>query len=240
MLQPRHECEYRAAFIKDINLQDGTVIQAGSQFLKIWELSNPGPSVWPKDTRLQFVGGDRMANDLDTSSANPGFEIELAGVGESVCVSADLKAPAHPGRYVSYWRLVAPSGEPFGHRVWCDILVEEGSESSSNSAGSSTMIFPMVDCTKERVKKAWSQTESNLDVDVAPVALSSAGTNTFTVTTIMSDRPTTTGSLTDDQLSSVSGRYIGRSAASSVLGFDDSVGSQGDDADCFVVITRSE
>jgi len=239
MLQVRHESKYQAAFVKDINLQDGTVIQAGSQFLKIWEMSNPGPSVWPKDTHLQFVGGDRMVNDLDTSAAKPGFKIELADVGESVCVSADLKAPAYPGRYVSYWRLVSPSGEPFGHRVWCDIFVEEGSESSSDSAGSSTMIFPLVDCTEAQIKSAWSRTESNLDADVAAVALSPGGTTTFTATTITSDRRTTTASLTDDQLSNVSGQYVGRSAASSVLGYDESVGSQDDDAD-FVVITRGE
>lgn len=28
-----------------------------------------------------------------------------------------------PGRYVSYWRLCAPEGQRFGHRVWVDIQV---------------------------------------------------------------------------------------------------------------------
>ncbi|GJJ76370.1 next to BRCA1 gene 1 protein [Entomortierella parvispora] len=223
--QTHHETQYRAAFVKDINLQDGTVIQAGSQFLKIWEISNPGPSVWPKNTRLQFVGGDRMVNDLESTPSTPGFQIELASVGESVCVSADLKAPAYPGRYVSYWRLVAPSGEPFGHRVWCDIVVEEGSESSSNSAGSSTMIFPLVDCTEAQIKKEWSRV-------AAAIAPSSTGT------TITSDRRTVTASLTDDQLSSVSHQHMATSAVSSVLDYDESLESQDNDSD-FVLIEDS-
>ncbi|KAF9201543.1 hypothetical protein BGZ49_008224 [Haplosporangium sp. Z 27] len=135
-----------ASFVKDINLHDGTVIQAGSQFLKIWEMRNSGPSEWPKDTVIQHVGGDRMFTDSDVDVKAPYFKVPLAAVGDSVCVTADLKAPSQPGRYISYWRLVsAPSGEPFGQRIWCDILVEECSESGSDSVGSSIMIFPTVD-----------------------------------------------------------------------------------------------
>lgn len=151
MVSARQEPEYNATFVKDINIFDGTVIQAGSQFLKIWELSNTGPTEWPVDTVLQYVGGDRMFTDSDVDVSKPKFKIILASVGESVCVTADLKAPALPGRYISYvflsfvciitcflflinyckffnlrqnvnryWRLVAPSGERFGHRVWCE------------------------------------------------------------------------------------------------------------------------
>ena len=34
-------------------------------------------------------------------------------------------APAAPGKYVSYWRLVTPGGAQFGHRLWIDISVTE-------------------------------------------------------------------------------------------------------------------
>ncbi|KAG0087268.1 hypothetical protein BGZ93_011062 [Podila epicladia] len=186
MVSARQEPEYHAVFVKDINIFDGTVIQAGSQFLKIWELSNTGPSEWPVDTVLQYVGGDRMFTDSDMDVRNPEFKIVLAGVGESVCVTADLKAPAHPGRYISYWRLVAPSGERFGHRVWCDIVVEEGSESGSDSVGSSTMVFPRADCP------------SNIAPSIASVSVS------VTHRTDVTDTMTIT---TEDQLSTISGHY---------------------------------
>lgn len=186
MVSARQEPEYHAVFVKDINIFDGTVIQAGSQFLKIWELSNTGPSEWPVDTVLQYVGGDRMFTDSDVDVRNPEFKIVLAIVGESVCVTADLKAPALPGRYISYWRLVTPSGERFGHRVWCDIVVEEGSESGSDSVGSSTMVFPRADCP------------SNIAPSIASV--SASVTHRTDVTDIMTIT-------TEDQLSTISGHY---------------------------------
>ncbi|KAG0201492.1 hypothetical protein BGX28_005706 [Mortierella sp. GBA30] len=210
----RPEPTTRALFVKDININDGTIIQAGSQFLKIWEMSNPGPSEWPKDTALQFVGGDRMFSDADISEKSVCFKATLAKAGGSVCVTADLKAPSLPGRYVSYWRLVSPTGEPFGHRIWCDIVVEEGSESGSDSVGSSTMIFPVVDC--QSTKKSWSVTQaSNGSVE----------TRTFptTIASVYTADGGTTSSLTEDQLSTISGKLTSRS---SVFDRDESVHEQ--------------
>ena len=34
-----------------------------------------------------------------------------------------LKAPTKVGKHISYWRLKAPDGTPFGHKLWCDITV---------------------------------------------------------------------------------------------------------------------
>ncbi|KAG0100398.1 hypothetical protein BGZ93_001862, partial [Podila epicladia] len=119
-----------AMFVKDVNIPDGFVLGAGSQFTKIWEMNNKGPEAWPEGTMLQFVGGDRMFGENDNKMVNPDFKIPLADVGQSARVSADLKAPSVPGRYISYWRLVTPTGERFGHRVWCDIVVEESKENN--------------------------------------------------------------------------------------------------------------
>ncbi|KAF9909010.1 hypothetical protein EC991_009192 [Linnemannia zychae] len=208
-----------AAFVKDINISDGTVIQAGSQFLKIWEMSNPGAVEWPKDTVLQYVGGERMFTDSDANKAHPYFDISLAAVGESVCVTADLKAPPQPGRYVSYWRLVAPDGEPFGHCIWCDIIVEEGSESGSDSLASSTMIFPIVDCQSNG--KTWSRSPSNHDE--ATETCSVRTTITTSASSMHAGPIRAPASVTDDQLSTTSGQYTSHSLASSILGRDESV-----------------
>ncbi|KAF9950788.1 hypothetical protein BGZ72_007595 [Mortierella alpina] len=213
----------RALFVKNINIHDGTVIQAGSQFLKIWEMSNPGPDDWPKDTALQFVGGDRMFTDSALNEKSHCFMITLARVGESVCVTADLKAPSIPGHYVSFWRLVAPTGEPFGHRIWCDIVVEEGSESGSDSIGSSTMIFPMVECPD--FKKILSLKQLNENA-ASEAAVSGTGSSraVSAVSVYTADGGTTT-SLTEDQLSTVSGKLTTRSVVSSLFGRDESHGS---------------
>lgn len=160
-----------------------------------------------------------MFADVDANKSCPQFKISLAPVGESVCVTADLKAPPLPGRYVSYWRLVAPDGEPFGHCIWCDIIVEEGSESGSDSTGSSTMIFPVVDC--HDTKNTWSRNPSN------PDEVTETGSVRTTTTTNAQSTHTgpvgTAPSVTDDQLSTTSGQYTTHSLASSILGRDESV-----------------
>ncbi|KAF9545890.1 hypothetical protein EC957_010394 [Mortierella hygrophila] len=140
-------------FVKDITLKDGSAMQSNAIFMKVWEMSNSGPEVWPEGTVLQFVGGDRMFTE-EEDVKNPEIKVSQAGVGEYVCISATLKAPSIPGRYISYWRLVSPSGERFGHRVWCDILVQEGSAPAANSEKTVTpVVVPetvkMIEVNKE-------------------------------------------------------------------------------------------
>jgi hypothetical protein len=49
-----------------------------------------------------------------------------AANGGTVDIAVPLTAPSKPGRYVGYWRLVAPpAATRFGHRVWADVFVEE-------------------------------------------------------------------------------------------------------------------
>ncbi|KAF9126716.1 hypothetical protein BGW39_006433 [Mortierella sp. 14UC] len=132
-------------FVKDITLKDGSAMQSNSTFVKVWEMSNSGPSVWPEGTVLQFVGGDRMFTENDKNVKIPEIKVSQAGVGEYVCISATLKAPSIPGRYISYWRLVSPFGERFGHRVWCDILVQDGSIHTAGPAvASEKTVTPVV------------------------------------------------------------------------------------------------
>ncbi|KAF8948629.1 hypothetical protein BGZ47_003563 [Haplosporangium gracile] len=114
-------------FVKDITLKDGSKIQSNATFMKVWEMSNSDPEIWPEGTVLQFMGGDRMFTEEEKNVKSPEIKVSQAGIGEYVCISATLKAPSIPGRYISYWRLVTPAGERFGHRIWCDILVQDGS-----------------------------------------------------------------------------------------------------------------
>lgn len=51
------------------------------------------------------------------------FEVPVAAPGEYVCVIAEIMTPSAPGRCVSYFRLCAPNGMRFGHRLWADLNV---------------------------------------------------------------------------------------------------------------------
>ncbi|KAG0345796.1 hypothetical protein BG004_003078 [Podila humilis] len=116
---------FTAAFVRDSNFPDGSPVHPGMTLTKSWEMHNMGPEAWPEGTVLQFVGGDRMFGEEENMLKNPEFKIDLASANNTTNVAVELQAPRIPGRYISYWCLVSPSGERFGHRIWCDIVVKD-------------------------------------------------------------------------------------------------------------------
>jgi len=113
-----------ARFVADISVEDGTTLQAEQPFVKIWRMRNESTVAWPENTRLGYVGGDKLSSveAIAVPAVEPAQEVDIA---------IDMIAPAKPGRYVGYWRLAAPDGTRFGQRVWVDIIVipkEEKSE----------------------------------------------------------------------------------------------------------------
>ncbi|KAI5065782.1 hypothetical protein GOP47_0018406 [Adiantum capillus-veneris] len=116
-----------ARFVKDVTIFDGTELSPGTNFTKIWRMSNIGTLPWPQGTRLVHIGGDVLGTDKAVS-----LELPESGVpcGEEAEVSVDLVTPEKAGRYVSHWRLSAPSGQKFGHRVWVVIHVVPHGEKS--------------------------------------------------------------------------------------------------------------
>jgi hypothetical protein len=133
-----------ARFVQDVTIFDGTELAPGTQFTKIWRLRNSGSLAWPQQTQLVHVGGDEMGPiyaatlELPEHGLAPDDEVE---------VSVDLVAPERPGRYVSHWRLVAPAGPKFGHRVWVLIQVVEKDEESPQMVES--LVMPRQDTTDQ-------------------------------------------------------------------------------------------
>eukprot|EP00245_Coleochaete_scutata_P013534 TRINITY_DN553_c0_g1_i1.p1 TRINITY_DN553_c0_g1~~TRINITY_DN553_c0_g1_i1.p1 ORF type:complete len:900 (+),score=261.94 TRINITY_DN553_c0_g1_i1:206-2905(+) len=107
-------------FVRDVSIFDGTELAPGTAFTKIWCLRNSGTIPWPQGTSLLHIGGDKLG---EVSSVALPLPPSGLAVGEECEVAVDAVAPVHPGRYISHWRLVAPGGPKFGHRVWVLILV---------------------------------------------------------------------------------------------------------------------
>lgn len=107
-----------ARFVQDVNMGDrsGNTLPPGERFTKTWRMRNEGQTAWAENTVLAFVGGDQL-------SAPESVLVPIVPAGEEVDISVSMVAPSVPGRYVSYWRLCAPEGVRFGHRVWVDIQV---------------------------------------------------------------------------------------------------------------------
>jgi next-to-BRCA1 protein 1 len=132
--QPKLEIntvDLQAHFIRD-TISDGTSFSPERQFVQVWTLKNPGPHDWPAGCSVRYVGGDNMLNvddsrpssDADYSKATESNIIRRpVKVGEEISFRVLMKAPKREGVAISYWRLKAADGVPFGHRLWCHINV---------------------------------------------------------------------------------------------------------------------
>ena len=122
---PPSACD-RAQFIADVTVPDGTIINAGTAFKKTWRLKNVGTCAWTTSYQLVFFSGQQM--DAPSSAAFP----QNVGVGQTVDVSVDMKAPALPGSYRGYWMFKNANGALFGwgpqgnRPWWVDINVLAG------------------------------------------------------------------------------------------------------------------
>jgi len=127
---------YFARFVSDVTVEDGTNVNPEQSLVKIWKMRNESVVAWPENTRLAFVGGDKLANveAVAVPAVEPGNEVDIA---------VDMVAPSKPGRYVGYWRLAAPDGTRFGQRVWVDITVVP------SEATSPTLAVPTPTATME-------------------------------------------------------------------------------------------
>ena len=124
--------ELDAHFLED-TIADGKEMCPGSRFTQTWKLRNPGPGAWPRGCIVRLVGGDNM---LDMDSDRPSSTHDLAKaqesnvagiveVGGEFSFTVSMRAPMREGHHISYWRLKAPDGTPFGHKLWCDIQVKQ-------------------------------------------------------------------------------------------------------------------
>jgi len=150
---------FLARYVSDVTIDDGTTVQPEQPFVKIWKMRNEGTVSWPENTRLGYVGGDKLsaAEAVPVPSVDPAQEVDIA---------VDMVAPAKPGRYVGYWRLAAPDGSRFGQRVWVDINVAPAPAPSAPTTP-----------TPEKKEQPKQKTEMEIEppvekpVDVPPAAL---------------------------------------------------------------------
>ncbi len=103
-------------YLDDVNYPDGTVVEAGSVFMKEWEVQNNGSCDWNEGYRLRFVSGEQM-------SAPDFVSIPSVTVGSKGKLSVELKAPEKPGTYRSTWKAFGSDNRSFGETVYVEIVV---------------------------------------------------------------------------------------------------------------------
>ncbi|MGB7540137.1 MAG: NBR1-Ig-like domain-containing protein [Anaerolineales bacterium] len=105
-----------SAYVSDVTIPDGTVLQPGEGFVKTWSLRNTGTCSWTTAYALDFANGTRMDGVITYihQAVEPGGAIEI---------SVGLAAPATPGTYTGNWRLKNADGTFFGELVYVQIKV---------------------------------------------------------------------------------------------------------------------
>jgi next to BRCA1 gene 1 protein len=121
-----------ALFVRD-SVPDGSVLPPNCVFEQTWILRNGGNKPWPAGCTVKFVGGDNMCA---VDPEHPASVHELVSAAESTTCYSEvapgqefgftvlMRTPSRPGKVISYWRLTGPTGNKFGHRLWCDVTVD--------------------------------------------------------------------------------------------------------------------
>ena len=115
-------CTDSTILLRDVTIQDNTIVKAGEKFVKTWEFQNTGTCPWINYT-LDFSSGDQM--DAPLSSPIPATLAK-----DRVQISVDLTAPSANGTYTGFFTLNNSNGEivPIGieKTFWVKIIVGSG------------------------------------------------------------------------------------------------------------------
>lgn len=83
-------------------------------------MRNDGDVAWPADTTFIQTNGDDMGAKAK--------KVGSVGANTSTEIFVDFVAPTLPGHYKSYFRVMTDEKYRFGHKVWCDVVVQERPE----------------------------------------------------------------------------------------------------------------
>jgi hypothetical protein len=112
------ECD-KAQFIDDITYPDNSILSQEQLFTKTWRIKNIGTCSWTPSYTMAFSNGEQMSGpsvQALTGNVNP---------GQTVDISANLKAPSANGTHTGYWKLRNASGVTFT-QFYVQIKVQGG------------------------------------------------------------------------------------------------------------------
>lgn len=96
-------------FITDVTIPDGTQVQVGEEFVKVWEISNAGTVLW-RDRYLQRQDLPVSPNTCQTPERVP---IGDTLPNERIKISVRVVAPTRPTTCKIDWKMVDNQGRQF-------------------------------------------------------------------------------------------------------------------------------
>ena len=113
---PTALCKDNLAFIKDLTIPDGTVVEPLSTLDKRWEIENSGNCNWGENYRVRLIAGSELGAQKEQA-------LYPARSGTRATMRIIFKAPQEPGTYRSAWQAFNAQGEPFGDPFFIEISV---------------------------------------------------------------------------------------------------------------------
>lgn len=114
------DCTDSAAFVGDVTIPDGTTVNAGETFNKVWRVQNTGTCPWAERYTLVFVGGEQMG-------APSSVPLKVTQPGQTLDISIDMTAPQADGEYRADFEIHDPAGNAIlidnGTVLWVSITV---------------------------------------------------------------------------------------------------------------------
>lgn len=115
-----------SAFEGDITIPDGTVLEGGADFQKVWGLRNTGTCTWDEGYTLVYIAGSNPNLDpYNYQFGGGGDDDDFVAGGESINMTLNLTAPCAIGKYEGHWRMRSDSGYYFGTVLSVYIEVKE-------------------------------------------------------------------------------------------------------------------
>lgn len=110
---------YNSAFVADVTIPDGTVLQPYEKFHKIWRVQNTGTCAWDQGFGLTIWAGPDMNGSPIYFSDND-QPVQPGGI---VDLGIEMRAPTQAGDYIAHWVMINDQGYTFGSSLTVYIKV---------------------------------------------------------------------------------------------------------------------
>jgi hypothetical protein len=169
---PTVACINNALFVSDVTIPDGTVLNPGQAFVKIWRLQNTGNCGWDSLYSLTFTGGEQM------SGASP-QAVTITPPNGTVDVAVSMIAPGAPGSHTGQWQMKAPNGAFFGSTVTVIVVVPSPATAVPAPTSIPTGVPPTPVPTNPPLPAACSGTPNIAFFNASPTTINAGGSSTL-------------------------------------------------------------
>ena len=105
------------AFVRDVTIPSGTVLNPKQDFVKTWKVANTGTCKWMYQYEMVLLSGPAF------NANSPTKLNRMVDVGNWTELSIGMGTPKNPGTYTSYWRLADSNGKMFGATLVVSFVV---------------------------------------------------------------------------------------------------------------------